>query len=45
MAVMPFANLGGGPDEAGLIEGLVDDIVAELSRFKTFAVVGVKNQR
>ena len=39
VAVMPFANLGGGPDEAGLIEGLVDDIITELSRFKTFAVV------
>ncbi|TIL42775.1 MAG: hypothetical protein E5Y86_25550 [Mesorhizobium sp.] len=43
VAVMPFANLGGGPDEAGLIEGLVDDIITELSRFKTFAVVGVKD--
>ena len=43
VAVMPFANLAGGPDEAGLIEGLVDDIITELSRFKTFAVVGVKD--
>ena len=43
VAVMPFANLGGGPDEAGLIEGLVDDIITELSRFKTFAVVGVRD--
>ena len=39
VAVMPFANLGVGPDEAGLIEGLVDDIITELSRFRTFAVV------
>jgi TolB-like protein/DNA-binding winged helix-turn-helix (wHTH) protein len=42
VAVMPFANLG-GPDEAGLIEGLVDDIITELSRFKTFAVIGIKD--
>lgn len=43
VAVLPFANLGGGADEAGLIEGLVDDIITELSRFKSFAVVGVKD--
>jgi len=43
VAVMPFANLGGGPDEAGLIAGLVDDIITELSRFRTFAVIGVKD--
>ena len=43
VAVMPFANLGGDPNEAGLIVGLVDDIITELSRFKTFAVVGVKD--
>lgn len=38
LAVMPFINLG-GVDEVGLVEGLVDDIITELSRFKTFAVV------
>ena len=43
VAVMPFANLGGGPDESGLIAGLVDDIITELSRFRTFAVIGVKD--
>jgi TolB-like protein/DNA-binding winged helix-turn-helix (wHTH) protein len=44
VAVMPFANLGGDPAEAGLIEGLVDDIITELSRFKTFAVVRPRDQ-
>jgi TolB-like protein len=39
LAVLPFADLGGNPDQAWFAEGVVEDIVTALSRFRSFAVV------
>jgi TolB-like protein/Tfp pilus assembly protein PilF len=38
LAVLPFANLGGG-DQDWFADGIVADIIAALSRFRSFAVV------
>jgi TolB-like protein len=39
VAVLPFANLSGDPDFAFFADGVTEDIIAALSRFRTFAVV------
>ncbi len=39
IAVLPFANQGGLPDDGYFADGIVDDIIIALSRFKTFAVI------
>ena len=39
IAVLPFANHGGIADDGYFVDGVVDDIITALSRFKTFAVV------
>jgi TolB-like protein len=39
LAVLPFADLGGDPDRAWFADGVVADIIAALSRFRSFAVV------
>lgn len=39
LAVLPFANLDGGPDQDYFADGVVHDIITALSRFKSFAVV------
>ena len=39
IAVMPFKTLSGGAEQAYFADGIVDDLITALSRFKTFAVV------
>ena len=39
LAVLPFANLSGDPGQDYLADGIVDDIITALSRFRSFAVV------
>ena len=39
LAVLPFANLGGEPEQEWFSDGIVDDIITALSRFRSFAVV------
>lgn len=40
IAVLPFHDLGGTTAHEHLADGLVDDLITGLSRFRTFAVVG-----
>ncbi|APG86632.1 adenylate cyclase (plasmid) [Sinorhizobium americanum CCGM7] len=39
VAVLPFANLDGGPGQDYFADGVVNDIITALGRFKSFAVV------
>jgi TolB-like protein len=39
VAVLPFANLSGDPELAYFADGVTEDLIAALSRFRTFAVV------
>lgn len=39
LVVLPFQNLGAGPEQDYLADGIVADITATLSRFKSFSVV------
>jgi len=39
IAVLPFANYGNAPEDGYFADGIVDDIITALSRFKTFAVL------
>jgi TolB-like protein/Flp pilus assembly protein TadD len=39
VAVLPFANLSGDPGQDYFADGIVDDIITALSRFRSFAVV------
>ena len=39
IAVMPFANLSGDPEQEFFADGMVDELITALSRFKSFAVV------
>jgi TolB-like protein len=39
LAVLPFRNLGGDSSQDYFAEGLVEDIIAALSRFRSFAVI------
>jgi DNA-binding winged helix-turn-helix (wHTH) protein len=39
IAVLPFANMSGDPDQTFFADGVVEDIITALSRFKQFAVV------
>ena len=39
LAVLPFANLGGDPEQDWFSDGIVDDMITALSRFRSFAVV------
>ena len=39
LAVLPFANLGAHPGQDWFSDGVVDDIITALSRFRSFAVV------
>jgi TolB-like protein len=39
LAVLPFVNLGSDPDHDWFADGVVDDIITALSRFRSFAVV------
>ena len=40
IAVMPFANLSGDPQQAYFAEGMVEEIVTALSRFRSIFVIG-----
>ncbi len=40
IAVLPFQELGGDPDDRDFGDGLAADIITELSRFGTISVVG-----
>jgi TolB-like protein len=39
LAVLPFENLSGNPDQDYFADGVVEDIISALSRFKSFAVI------
>ncbi|WP_306910261.1 winged helix-turn-helix domain-containing tetratricopeptide repeat protein [Rhizobium mesoamericanum] len=39
LAVLPFSNLSSDPRQDYFADGIVDDIIAALSRFRSFAVV------
>ena len=39
LAVLPFVNLGGDPAQDYFADGVVEDIITALSRFKSFAVI------
>jgi TolB-like protein len=39
LAVLPFRVLGGGPDHTYFADGLAEDLITALSRFRSFAVV------
>jgi TolB-like protein len=39
IAVLPFANLGGGADQEYFIDGVVEDIITALSRNRAFFVI------
>lgn len=38
IAVLPFVNMSADPDQDHLADGIVEDIITALSRFKSFAV-------
>jgi adenylate cyclase len=40
LAVLPFANLSGDPDQDYFADGMVEEIVIALSRFKSIFVIG-----
>src|SRR5262245_45508799 len=39
IAVLPFANLSSDPEQEYLVDGIVDDIITELSRFSEMFVI------
>ena len=39
IAVLPFQNMSGDPEQEYFADGLVEDIITELSRFREFAVI------
>lgn len=39
VAVLPFQNIGGDPEQEYFADGVVEDIITALSRFRSFAVV------
>jgi TolB-like protein len=39
LAVLPFQNLSGDPEQDYFADGIVEDIITALSRFKSFAVI------
>src|SRR5262245_21603425 len=39
IAVLPFANLRSHPEQEYLVDGIVDDIITELSRFSELFVI------
>jgi TolB-like protein len=40
IAVMPFANLSGDPEQEYFADGMVEEIITALSRFKSIFVIG-----
>jgi adenylate cyclase len=39
IAVLPFANMSGDPEQAYFCDGIVEDIITELSHFKDLSVI------
>jgi len=39
IAVLPFVNISGDPEQEYFADGLAEDIITELSRFREFAVI------
>ena len=39
VAVLPFTNMSGGAEHDYLADGITEDIITEISRFKNLAVV------
>ena len=39
LAVLPFENIGGDPEQDYFADGVVEDIITALARFKSFAVI------
>src|SRR6185369_14958074 len=39
LAILPFQNMSGDPEQDYFADGIVDDIITTLSRFKSFAVI------
>lgn len=39
IAVLPFQNMSGDPEQEYFVDGMVEDIITELSRFHEFAVI------
>ncbi len=39
LAVLPFENIGGDPEQEYFADGVVEDIITALSRFRSFAVI------
>ena len=39
LAVLPFVNLSGDPEQDWFADGVVEDIITALSRFRSFAVI------
>ena len=39
IAVLPFANMSGDPDQDFFTDGITEDIIANLSLFRTFPVI------
>ena len=39
LAVLPFTNLSGDPEQDYFADGVVEDIITALSRFKSFAII------
>jgi adenylate cyclase len=40
LAVLPFRNLGGGPDQAYIAAGITEDIITALARFSALTISG-----
>ncbi|MDX1575332.1 MAG: BTAD domain-containing putative transcriptional regulator [Kiloniellales bacterium] len=43
VAVLPFANLSGDPDQSYLSDGLTEDVITELARFPGLFVIGTES--
>jgi len=39
IAVLPFVNMGGDPEQLYFTDGIIEDIITELSRFRTISVI------
>jgi TolB-like protein len=43
IAIMPFENLAGSPEDARIAMGFVQDLIAELARFPTVGVIAAQS--
>lgn len=39
IAVLPFQNMNADPDQASLADGIVEDVITDLSRFRSLMVI------